>query len=529
MKNIALLYTLFMLSFLPSKAQNYRCFQPGSVQYFLNGKDYLRGMRIDSVRVSGSDTIYYPYHTPRGYYMCTYPGLLDSTGGSWLGKRVVEQPNGDFLFDNFWNDTVLIKTQANTGDSWTFFRDTTSFSYVATVVAEDTMTILGVLDSVKTISIQSDSVGATYPADPVNGLSFKLSKNHGFVQIFDLYTFPYHRPDSMWINRIFFDYYMDLTFGDTMTSDVTCYPGYVALPDTNNTIFKQIQFSLPTTAQMYNIDSGDVFEYVTYYNNGGDGYAVQATIDTYLTRSVSGSYANWRVKERIYNYSLTVSGYGLTYDSSETYALTYMSQLFDSTPFFQFSQLPEEWLSNIYINYLPDLVLDSSGSCHFPVYKIFPNNIDYSTTSVVYCNDTYDGFSFASGNYQSYAPGYGQIGNYYINCTSQNTITTTLNFAKKGACTYGTFSPIYPLSTVQLSHISNEIKVYPNPANKDLFIDCSQPINDLRICNIMGQELIHIEHYTSKTNIDLSNLPNGVYLVRLDGVETLKFVKMDSN
>src|SRR5436309_12088894 len=108
-----LLPALFFLASYCSSAQNYKPLQPGKMPFFTNGNHYLRGMRIDSVRTMGSDTVYYPYHTPRGYYGCGSWAALDTMGGSWLGKKVIQKPNGDFLFDNMWGDTVLIKTRAH--------------------------------------------------------------------------------------------------------------------------------------------------------------------------------------------------------------------------------------------------------------------------------------------------------------------------------------------------------------------------------------------------------------------------------
>lgn len=186
---------LFFLCSFSAFSQNYNCFLPGQKNYFISGNNYVRGIRIDSVRRSGSDIIYFPYRTLRGIYG-PFSTSLDTFGSSWVGKKVVQKPDGTFIFNNLW-DTVFIKTQSHTGDSWIFYNDTSVFSYIATVTSEDTMTILGILDSVKTITITADSAGIYHPIDPVNNFQIILSKNQGFMQIFDLFTFPYHyRPTN---------------------------------------------------------------------------------------------------------------------------------------------------------------------------------------------------------------------------------------------------------------------------------------------------------------------------------------------
>src|SRR5882724_8748120 len=116
---------LFFFLFISNlcHGQNWQCLQSGVKHYFTNANGYLRGIRIDSVRTVGSDVVYYPYHTPRGsYYPSSFP-VLDSNGGSWLGKKVIEKSDGTFIFDSYWNDSVIIETRANVGDNWIFYKD----------------------------------------------------------------------------------------------------------------------------------------------------------------------------------------------------------------------------------------------------------------------------------------------------------------------------------------------------------------------------------------------------------------------
>ena len=151
MKRILLIIIFF--GRLGCAGQSYQCLQAGVKHYFINSYGYLRGIRIDSVTTVGSTTVYYPFHTPRSHMPYTAP--VDTTGSSWLGKRVLQLTDGTFLFDNMWHDTVVIKTQAHTGDSWTFYDDTTTRYYTASVISEDTMTFIGISDSIKIIKINA--------------------------------------------------------------------------------------------------------------------------------------------------------------------------------------------------------------------------------------------------------------------------------------------------------------------------------------------------------------------------------------
>lgn len=101
MKTYLLIIAYLLYGATDCAAQNFQCLQYGPKHFFLNGNGYLRGIRIDSVISAADSSIYYPFHTPRGWYDESGTGELDSNGGSWLGKKVVQYPSGDWVFDNY--------------------------------------------------------------------------------------------------------------------------------------------------------------------------------------------------------------------------------------------------------------------------------------------------------------------------------------------------------------------------------------------------------------------------------------------
>ncbi len=227
-----------------ASAQNYQCLQSGVKHFFINGNNYLRGIRIDSTRTTGDTTIYYPFHTPRGQYntsMAVGNPVLDTNGGSWLGKKVLQLSDGTFIFDSYWNDSVIIKTQANVGDSWVFYHDSSNIYYKATVVSMDTMSVLSAVDSVKNVMINAyDSTGLV-PTDPLDSFTFILSKHYGFVQVFDLYTFPYHKLDSVY--RPGLDFFLDRSLCTLET--INGNPSPPIAPNSNVALFKLTDFIIP--------------------------------------------------------------------------------------------------------------------------------------------------------------------------------------------------------------------------------------------------------------------------------------------
>jgi hypothetical protein len=71
--------------------------------------------------------------------------------------------------------------------------------------------------------------------------------------------------------------------------------------------------------------------------------------------------------------------------------------------------------------------------------------------------------------------------------------------------------------------------VYPNPANDILFIEAQnttslQRSTEYRITNLMGQTLLQGNLTAETQQIDISNLPKGMYFLSV-GDQTRKFVK----
>lgn len=76
-----------------------------------------------------------------------------------------------------------------------------------------------------------------------------------------------------------------------------------------------------------------------------------------------------------------------------------------------------------------------------------------------------------------------------------------------------TSSPTTPTnSTLPLNAIGTstaaQIKLYPNPSNGFFKVQCTEGIQELRIINVLGQELLHLE-----------NLGHQIQEIKLDGEE----------
>jgi peptidoglycan/xylan/chitin deacetylase (PgdA/CDA1 family)/lysophospholipase L1-like esterase len=82
----------------------------------------------------------------------------------------------------------------------------------------------------------------------------------------------------------------------------------------------------------------------------------------------------------------------------------------------------------------------------------------------------------------------------------------------------GNVVPVYKAFTVNsltaISIHTNDLQLFPNPANSSITIDSKYEISEVEICNSLGTEYLHLTNKTEMSNtIDISFLPNGFYVV----------------
>jgi len=493
-----LLSLLFLLFSVEASAQNYQCLQAGVKHYFINGNGYLRGIRIDSVKTSGDTVVYYPFHTPRGYYAPTgYGSILDSTGGSWLGKRVLQLNDGTFLFDNLWKDTIVIKTQANVGDTWVFCRDTSTLYYQATLISMDTMTVLGILDSVKKILITALDTSGIVTTDLADSFEINLSKNNGFVQIFDLNTFPYHPPDSSYRSGL--DYYLDATVsmpGYPVPFDFSTVYG---TPDKNNSLFTLTPFTYPTLEQLTQWNIGDAYEYSIcspYIEISGTScfYPNEYDMDTIKTKNTTATdinygYSGWSCNSIPSSYSYSIS--------SKSGVLA-----FDTTLIIDSILMPEEYKQYQCYYYMP---MDTSFCMPGALYGISWGDRFGTLFGTMYSPV----FEYAAGNL--YKGSLGLLHSYSASAADWgfDVGDQTLIYYYRGGQQCGSYT-VPPLSVQTVS--PNNFNIFPNPANDQLTIQTNntQPYT-ITLCNTIGQVIKTFQSNKQQETIDVSRLHAGLY------------------
>ena len=499
MKKTLLLLLLFCGYFCA--AQNYQCLQPDVKRYFTNGNGYLRGIRIDSVTTLGDTTIYYSYHTPRGIYNVGSTSTLDSTGGSWLGKRVLQLNDGTFVFDNEWSDSVIIKTQAVIGDAWVFYRDTSTLYYRANVVSIDTMTVSGSLDTVKTIEINAYNGTALVSTDPVNGFQILLTKNHGFLQVFDLYTFPYHLANAPHVQGL--DYFLDKSTIDI--DEISA----------GNTIFRMCDYLSPSLAYLYQWHDGDVYEYISCNTYNFPEYSTPCdppqnyTMDTVVSVTTVGAGVQYNTSGW--------AGHITNADEVPVYAISPYSgtDTRDSTAFIDGDKMPEEYGQQYLLYYFPN---DSSYCDIGPLYTTVESDIAGIQYSIPFeWTDPVASYKAPLGLVYSFDT---WAGGTDLNDVDEKKL---IYYNRSGMICNSIVTP--PDAITNINKLSNTISIFPNPASNELTITTTGKVTNVVINNLIGQVVQTGKYNAGEVTIDISSLPGGIYLVKINDVAARKFVK----
>lgn len=201
MKNTFFL-ALIVLMTISAHAQNYDFIQPTTKHYFRNSESYIRGIRIDSVRTYPDSVVYHPFRTLRSNYISMTP--FDTTGGCWIGKKITRLSDGTHYFETFRKNRLILRSQANIGDSWICYEDTTRVFYKAYLSGQSTREIYGIADSVKVYTFKAfDRDTGFIPYDPANFSSITVSKTFGLYDAFDIYLFP----QKYFVSATYYDFY----------------------------------------------------------------------------------------------------------------------------------------------------------------------------------------------------------------------------------------------------------------------------------------------------------------------------------
>jgi trimeric autotransporter adhesin len=71
----------------------------------------------------------------------------------------------------------------------------------------------------------------------------------------------------------------------------------------------------------------------------------------------------------------------------------------------------------------------------------------------------------------------------------------------------------------------SELSIYPNPATTSLTITTADRVTTIIVSNLLGQTVYSQQYNAQQVQVNVANLPKGIYLIRINGTAVRKFVK----
>ena len=353
-----------------------------------------------------------------------------------------------------------------------------------------------------------------FSTDPVDSFELKLSKNHGFVQIFDLYTFPYHAPNAL------YDFYTDYYLQSILYPNIPEFPfhpvSYALTPGKHNSTFRFITYSNPSPFELTRLNVGDVLEYSLCVGNRGLELPSpffdpphKYDLDTIISIDSTGgiftyTYTGWRAT--LLSYSFT----GTSPNPVFTYRANSGAFSFSHNPVFDTILMPEEFMNSD----LQFIFQDDTSFC--------VNGLSYGT-----CRSRIDGHRYYPpfedfGPINLYKYPFGLLVNNTSNLGSYGYIVTGQKLIYYNGCGHITL-PTNGVNDPMTN--ANSVQLYPNPAHNTLNISSTLAQTNISISNLFGQTLLTHSMTNGVEELDIESLSPGLYLVRINDVVVRKLVK----
>jgi len=151
-------------------------------------------------------------------------------------------------------------------------------------------------------------------------------------------------------------------------------------------------------------------------------------------------------------------------------------------------------------------LLDSCSDKYWYLSETFNENSQTSEISII---------PYLSTCFKFY--NYGRKENYYYD--ENNNLISTKVFDKDSSDNWNIYVSKYYKYDLSNIHTveKSEIKIYPNPALFELSIDNGQELmKEVSLYDVMGRKVQHLPVNAPSTTVNVSNLPNGIYVVKIN-------------
>ena len=469
MKKLTITIILAFFYFFHLIAQQYQTVYADKISYFKNEYGSIKCIKIDSVKYQ-NDSIFYPFSAIRRLN----ENCFTPYGASLAGNKIIINDSVNMFF-NIYNDTIKIRTDAGLNESWLTYSSGDSINIMAEVIKHDTLNLLGINDSVKTIAFSVYDETMSPVSHELNNKTILISKKFGFVKTFNFYL----------------------------------YPGYTTYDNKQLEILNLVGISKPpigiqnlTFLDVYDFEVGDEIhikhESTTIGADCNDEYVLKKTIKKYIRRMDYADSIEYLVERRQSEYTEWPDSNHTNY-VYDTIKVTYKQNTI-------FDHLPGEPVISGYTLYTYTM-LDKGNIIKMPTIKLW------------YSSDTCWVFPIEDGciTQNKYVKG---LGGPYYECSGgvscYHALSNQLVYYKKDERTGGT--PLVVDIDKQINN--NDIAIYPNPADDILYIDINEyrPINYsyvFELINLEGKVIKKVRLKNKNVEINISDIQPSLYIYRV--------------
>lgn len=454
-------------------SQNYTLINADRTRTYGTRDSVFHFVKTDEVVISGSDTTQY-----MNKLVDTIPGscIAIYNKNNILGPQVKTYSDGTYEFFNNNGESIIFKSKAILGESWTMYTYPDGGYITGKINSHSYLTVMpGTEDSLKGVKLNVyNSSGVSMTDSLLNGRTIDFTKNFGLVQTFRFDQFPYDTT---------FYFLRGLSSPDTGMVELTaqkCFdflPGYEFHYREYEINGDETDFTQITKYYKYFILSKTQFDNSVHYE------AFRAELDYTLNSATGSDTAQF----------LDTIGFDIDY-----------------ADYHFLDTLEMKLLQHENFGYSDFILTDSiySGIAHKNVYDWFDYDPDTKCLSIS-----------TEGEFprQAYGDGLGTL--YYIDSTDfYNNYSLQMVYFQKGLYNWGTPIDFEEMGLVDIQDADRQlISVYPNPAVNYLDIQCAPELNSslFTIFDITGRQMISQPCRSEKTQVDISFLKAGVYILKV--------------
>ena len=433
-------------------------------------KKYIVGLKVTDSLLT-NDYVSYSFYNEfqtENYALQPDPDVdtcLNPYAFSWCGPEVQIYNNGLNVFFNRYYDSIFLYTQADIGDTWTFYQDS-SGSHTATVIAIYLKDFLGVTDSVKVIQIDG-----AFP------FTIEISKHYGLIKTINFRDYP--------------------GFGEN-TYQVVQYD-LAGMSGLDNGV------RLLSTFDIYDYDAGDEIHWQKAEVFGSYGTNLYSYIDKYINKTFINEDTVVYTIDRTFWFQDT-DGNIISYTQDTiTKIIGYQEMFSGKLPFENYSEDPitlKKYVMYHAANVNGKLVLDT---------RIMDTEFTLADSN---CYSMFLVYTYCARNY--YIPG---VGHFFSDTQegSDYMLSWYPKYFSKVDGQWGT--PLTPPAGIFSPAVNLSLVFLPNPATKTVRIHLpdiqSHNHYSLEVNDITGRPvaLQNIQGVQDEITLDVSSWQEGIYFV----------------